>query len=160
MESSEKPIDYYYSSEFLEQILPNSDYRNLFYGDNQNLNLLFTLIEKRFLDLEDKVYQKKQKNSANKIQKLLLLKHLGMLKIILDLKISLKSKAYLLSLIIDSSEDNIKKDLSLINYDEAPGINTVQNLEFLLNAFTTAKHDDAIKSIKDLLAKAKGHKKK
>ncbi len=159
---SEKPYDFYLSEEFLEKFLPDSEYRSLLKTDEREFHLILTLIEKRFLDLEEKIFRKKQKNSATKTQKLLLLKHLGILDNILALEIPLEKKYFLLSLIIDSSQDNIKKDVQSINYSNNPTFYTKENLNFLADVFTNAGLPNHLKEIKKSLniTKTKGKKRK
>src|SRR5688572_26746440 len=86
-----------------DQILADSEYRKLLTHEDASLNLLFTMIEKRFIDIEDKVFKSKRKSDTTRAQQMLLLKHLGILEIINALKITVKKKAKLLSLLLNAS---------------------------------------------------------
>ncbi len=90
----------------------------------------------------------------------MLLKHLGLLDNVLTLGISQEKQAFLLSLIIDSSQDNIKKDLQGINYARNPGINNKQNLQFLAEIFTKAGLPNHVKNVEKSLNSLKTEGKK
>ena len=117
---------------FIKNLLPESEYRFWLQSDSPNLNLLFTLIEKRFIDLENK---NKKPSETTMPQQLVLLKHLGMLDKILELKISKKNKAKLLSILLNRSADNIEGKLTNIRFDNDPELSTESNYKFLKESF-------------------------
>ena len=90
-------------------------------------------IEDRLKKLEEKVF-KLGKSPTTRSQQMLLLKHLGLLDIILKLDISNKKKSILLSSILNSSQDNIEGDLSIIN-SKTSKLRTTENYAFLIKAF-------------------------
>ncbi len=138
----------------IEGMLPESDYRFVISSDSPNLNLLVTLIEKRFIEIEEKVFKKNRISLTTKAQQMLLLKHLGILKIIDGLNIKVKQKAMLLSSLLNASADNIEGDLSQIRYDNSPLLTTKTNYEFLENTFRNVglsdKADEMLKILDEI----------
>jgi hypothetical protein len=120
-------------SKEIESILPKSEYRKILMSQGLNLNLLFTLIEKRFNDIEDKVYKKK--HETTRAQQMLLLHHFGFLEKLDSLKLNKKSKARLLSALLNRSEDNIEGDLTTIKNIKKSDLSTKENYEFLIRLF-------------------------
>jgi len=136
-----------------EQILPDSEYRRLLMHEDASLHLLFTLIEKRFIDLEDKIYKSKRNIVTSRAQQMLLLKHLGLIKPIVALSINVDKKAKLLSQLLNASAENIEGDLSQILNEMSPELATRRNYEFLVATFKDLGMEDQLKETEAILEK-------
>jgi hypothetical protein len=136
-----------------DQILPNSEYSRLLMHPDASLNLLFTLIEKRFIDIEDKIYKSKRKIQTTRAQQMLLLMHLGFVNSILDFKMTVNKKAKLLSLLLNASAENIEGDLSQIQNEMSPELATRTNYEFLVATFKDLGMEDQLKATEVILEK-------
>ena len=158
--NKERPYDFYLSDEYLDKTLPDSEYRSLLKTSDRELHLIFSLIETRFIDLEEKVFRSKQKNTATKSQKLLLMKHLGLLDIISNLNTTQEKKALLLSFIIDTSQENIRKDLQRIEYANDPAFYNKGNIKFLKDVFANAGLPNHSKTVENLQNRNKINRKK
>jgi len=88
----------------------------------------------RVKDLEDHVFKKSKKKETTRAQQMLILKHLGILEFIEKYNLNKKSKAELLSVLLNSSADNIEDDLTNINSHNSPLISK-KNYKFLENSF-------------------------
>ena len=93
------------------------------------------LLQERVKVLEEK--SEKGKRTITRAQQMLLLKHTGLIKIILDLKTTKKGKAILLGIIVKAGPDNIEDDLTYINDDLSP-ITTQENYDFIIETFEKA----------------------
>lgn len=94
-------------------------------------------IDERLRELENRVFKTARKQITNRSQQILLLNDLGLMDKINQLGISTKKKAYLLSVLLNASQDNIKDDLSNMykpNYKH----NNIENNEFLLKVYKEA----------------------
>jgi len=114
-----------------EEMLPISDLRNTLRSSNVNENYVFTKIEKRLIDLEEKVFKSKKTNTTTRSQQMLLLHSLGILDKIGNLEISKTKQAILLSALLNSSMDNIKDDLETISNIKKSDVHSDRNYEFL-----------------------------
>ncbi len=104
------------------------------YGEDLVNQANFHIINERLNELEHKVFKQVKKAPTTRSQQMLLLHHLGMLDPILKLDLPLMKKAQLLSLLLNSSQDNIKKDLSIIN-KTVSSLKSKENFEFLHKLF-------------------------
>src|SRR5688572_5203208 len=134
----------------INELLPRSEYRDILKSSSADLNYLFTLIEKRFNDLEDKVY--KRTVETTRAQQMLLLHHSGMLEALEKSEIKTKKeKARLLSALLNRNKDNIEGDLSSIHNYKSSDLTKKDNYEFLLNLFKEVGLTKKAKNIEDIL---------
>ena len=96
----------------------------------------FMALNERVKVLEEKG-SKNKKTEVTRARQMLLLKHTGLLKIILDLNITKKAKAGLLSALLNRGANNIEDDLTYINDDISP-ISTQANYDFIIETFEKA----------------------
>jgi|GEM_PF-5038149 len=99
-------------------------------------SVLLNIID-RLEIIERRVFKSERKNRATRVQQILLLHHLGMLKPLLELDINQEMKAKILSIIVDASMDNIYNDLGQLK-KERPDINTKNNIDFIYKVFEDA----------------------
>ena len=98
----------------------------------------------RVKNLEDKVFKKSKKEQTTRAQQMLLFKHLGLLEIIEKLEVPKKSKAKLLSVLLNGNADNIEDDLTKIHHQDSE-IRTKRNYEFIKKTF----EEVGLKSLSD-----------
>ncbi len=109
---------------------------NIFFSQTPNYDDLADIHE-RLTELEDRVFKTARKQTTTRSQQILILKDLGIMNIINELNISVKKKAYLLSVLLNASADNIKDDLSNM-YKPTYKHNNIENNEFLLKVYKEA----------------------
>jgi hypothetical protein len=134
-------------------------YRNYHYSqlakrsNGKNLGIIMDLIEERFRDLENKIYKKQKKFSADRAQKFLLLHHLGMLQPLIDNSdINLDKKARLLSIILNEDYDNLYDNLSKLGHAKS-SLRLEKNYSFLSLLFKDLKLSKLAEKMEILLEK-------
>ncbi len=110
--------------------------RGMFFSNTPNYDDLADIHE-RLTELEDRVLKTARKQTTTRSQQILMLKDLGLMDVINDLNLSVKKKAYLLSVLLNASADNIKDDLSNM-YKPTYKHNNIENNEFLLKVYKEA----------------------
>jgi len=131
--------------QMIKEFLPDSEYRELLRSEDENLHLLIALIEKRFIDIELKLYRKKGKQFPDLPQKMLILHTLGLMEIINGKDIKTKDKAELLSLLLGEDQDNIEKTLSHYN-DENNRLRKEKTYKYVFEKFKElGLNDDSLK---------------
>ncbi|MDB5275440.1 MAG: hypothetical protein JWR61_395 [Ferruginibacter sp.] len=120
-----------------------------------NLNItdveIFQLSE-RIKNLEDLVVKKNKKAEATRAQKMLLLKHTGILEIIIGFKIQKQYKAKFLSVLLNCDETNLENDLSFIMNDN-PKLRNKKDYEFLIKTFDELGMADKKKEVEEFSKK-------
>src|SRR5512138_2897779 len=89
-----------------------------------------TKIRQRLDLLEEAVFKKPKRLRATRSQRVLILKHLGLLEKIDELNLQQNQKASLISMLLDADPDNIEKDLSQVHKKDSRLISE-QNFTFL-----------------------------
>ena len=97
-------------------------------------------ILERLTDLEEKVFKKNSRLELTLNQKMLLLKHSGLLEHVQKVFKNVKDKSNMnsfLSFLLDEDRDNIKKALLVIHYDdpEKSVLERARNYEVLVKVF-------------------------
>ena len=87
-------------------------------------------IRQRLDVLEEAVFKKPKRKRATKAQRILMMKHLGLLEIIEDLNLQQNHKAILISIFLDVDPENVEKDLSQV-HKKVSNLKTESNLQFL-----------------------------
>jgi|GEM_PF-4747844 len=108
----------------------------LFFSNTPNYDDLADIHE-RLTELEHRVLKTARKQTTTRSQQILIFKDLGLMDKINELNISSKKKAYLLSVLLNASQDNIKDDLSNMNKSNYKH-NNIENNEFLLKVYREA----------------------
>lgn len=114
-------------------------------------------IHERLTELEDRVLKTARKQTTTRSQQILMLKDLGLMEKINDLNISVKKKAYLLSILLNASADNIKDDLSNM-YKPTYKHNNIENNEFLLKVYKEAGLKEQVEKTDTQLDKLRSKK--
>lgn len=91
-------------------------------------------LRERIERLEERIFKTARKKDTPARLQLLLFHHLGLLDRINELNLSGVKKAKLLSILLNASDQNIKKDLSQINKKNSELKNS-HNYSFLLKTF-------------------------
>jgi hypothetical protein len=91
-------------------------------------------IVQRVAILEDQYLKKPKRLRATKAQKILILKHMGLLEKIDEIAMSQNKKALLLSVLLDADRDNVETDLSHVHLKESP-LRNEPNYAFLVEFF-------------------------
>jgi hypothetical protein len=94
---------------------------------------LFSLNE-RITELEHVVLKGKKRTDTTRAQQMLLLHHIGVLQPILDLGLTQTKTVNLLSVLLNSSPDNLKKDLATLNQKDSE-IKNASNYRMLVKTF-------------------------
>jgi hypothetical protein len=93
-----------------------------------------TLLTERVKDLEEKVFKRGKKINTTRGQQVLLLKDLGLLDTINNLKLTKEKKAKLLSVLLNADYDNIYDDLVHIDEPKS-GLKIKDNYQFLIKTY-------------------------
>ncbi|MDN3654369.1 hypothetical protein QWZ08_01950 [Ferruginibacter paludis] len=117
---------------------PASKYANTFGKyTNRDLQIHLVDIDERLQDIEHKINPTAKKILSTRSQQMLLLLHLGVLEKLNTFNISNKKKAKFLAVLLNASDDNIEKDLSVIALP-ASKLATFANYKFVNEAFRLA----------------------
>lgn len=119
-------------------------------GLNESDLLTLKLIEK-VKELEDRMPRKKVVETT-RAQQMLILKHLGIIDIILEPKNEKQQKAKLLSVLLNRSATNIEDDLSYILSND-PNLRSKRDYLFLINVFKDAGLPELEKECQDIFDK-------
>ena len=104
------------------------------FSGKANLQRTIDDIDMRLNEIEAKVLRTSRKTTTNRAKQILLLHKLGLLQKIIELGLSSRKNAKLLSILLNASEDNIKGDLTNI-YQKNSYFKTSENYSFLLDTF-------------------------
>lgn len=108
----------------------------LFFSNTPNYDDLADIHE-RLSELENRVFKTARKEITTRSQQILMLIDLGLMDKINELNLSLKKKAYLLSVLLNANSDNVKDTLT--NMYKTTNINqTIKNREYLLKVYKEA----------------------
>jgi hypothetical protein len=118
-------------------MVQEEDYAYFASEESKFLIYIIELIDTRINDLEDNILGNQRKIKTTKAQQILLLKHLGMLEGIMKLDVTAENRARLLSILLNASFDNVKKDLQKINNEKDSELDIKSNYEFLVSTFNT-----------------------
>jgi DNA-binding helix-hairpin-helix protein with protein kinase domain len=102
-------------------------------------------VGRRLSELEHRVFRTARKSDTTKAQQILLFNELGLLDVIYKLDTTNKNKAKLLSILLNCSEDNVKKDVASINKKDSSLKNSF-NYKFLVETFKQVGLNDLKKS--------------
>ena len=115
-------------------------------------DIMIHKLTERVKDLEEKVNNKSKRNVTTRSQQMLLLKHCGIIGLIIDLDIQKQQKAKLLSILLNADETNIEDDLSHI-LEDIPEKRSKKDIEFLLKTFDETGLKDKKKEIEAIYEK-------
>jgi hypothetical protein len=114
------------------------------------LNLPFADIDKRLADLEERVFANDKKVQTDLSQQMLLLHHLGIIDKFRELDISSRKVIKLLSLILNASEDNVKKTMTALELPKSK-LKVKKNYKFLVETFSTLKMQSQVETTEKVL---------
>ena len=135
----------------LENGFPQSQYSR-FLRNNllSKLTLPFVDIDKRLSDLEERVFANDKKVQTDLSQQMLLLLHLGIIDKFRELNISSRKIIKLLSLILNASEDNVKKTMTALELPVSK-LKVKKNYKFLVDTFSSLKMTGQIEETEKIL---------